>query len=148
MVLKKDRLGTPERTMLGYEVPLSLVRLIFLSLEEILEENAPPAFQMLGRSVGRALGARNLNEIPQVLEQHKLGIIDIVRNSEDRLTVRLAECIGCSGMKDYNEAISQLERGIIAGVLEGATGATVSIKESKCCTKGNDFCEFEAILMT
>ena len=73
MVVKEERLGTPERTMLRYEVPISLVRRIFLSLEEILEENAPPAFQMLGRSVGRALGATSLDEIPEVLERHKWG---------------------------------------------------------------------------
>ncbi|UCD57805.1 MAG: hypothetical protein JSV16_01465 [Candidatus Hydrogenedentota bacterium] len=148
MVVREEQLGRPERGLLGYEVPISLVRLILLSLEEILEENAPPTFQMLGRSMGRALGARNLSEIPEILKQHKVGIVDIVRHSDDRLTVRFRECIGCSGMKDYNEAVSQFERGIIAGALEGATGATVSIKESKCCTEGSDFCEFEVILMT
>lgn len=147
MVVQEERLGKPKRDTLGYEVPISVVRLILLSLEEILEENAPPTFQMLGRSMGRALRAKNLDEIPEVLRQHKLGIVEIIRESEDKLTVRFAECFGCSGMKGYNEAISQLERGIIAGALEGATGATVSIKESKCCTGGNEFCEFEAVLM-
>jgi predicted hydrocarbon binding protein len=146
-MLKEENLGKPKRTSLGYEVPLEIVRLILLSLEEILEENAPPTFQMLGRAVGRALGAKNLGEVPEVLRVHKLGLVEISKHSEDRVTVRFKECIGCSGMKDYNEAISQLERGIIAGVLEGATGATVSIKESKCCTQGNDYCEFDAVLM-
>jgi len=38
MVVKNEELGTPRRTALGCEVPISLVGLIFLSLEEILEE--------------------------------------------------------------------------------------------------------------
>ncbi|MBI4831918.1 MAG: hypothetical protein HY801_10275 [Candidatus Lindowbacteria bacterium] len=146
-MMEKGKLGKPKRNSLGYEVPIEIVRLILLSLEDILEENAPPTFQMLGRAVGRALGAKSLDDIPEILATHKIGLVEISRNSEDRVTVRFKECIGCSGMKEYNEAISQLERGIIAGVLEGATGATVSIKESKCCTQGNDYCEFDAILM-
>ena len=147
-MVEEERLGKPKRDLLGYEVPISLVRLILLSLEDILEENAPPVFQMLGRSMGRALGAKSLDEIPDVLKEHKLGLVEITRKSEDRLTVRFMECFGCSGMKDYNEAISQLERGVLAGALESATGATVSINESQCCTKGGDFCEFEVVLMS
>ena len=148
MVVEQKLLGKPRRGILGYEVPISFVRLILLSLEEILEENAPPTFKMLGRSIGLSLGAGNIDEISAVFEQHKLGMLDLEETSEDRITVRLKECIGCSGMEDYNEAISQFERGIVAGALEAATGATVSIKESVCCTTGEDYCEFEAVLIT
>lgn len=148
MVVDEKLLGKPKRAILGYEVPISLVRLILLSLEEILEENAPPTFKMLGRSIGNSLGVRNLDEIPAVFRKHKLGILDIEQLSGDRVRVRFQECIGCSGMSDYNEAISQFERGIVAGALEAATGATVSIKESICCTTGEEYCEFEATLIT
>jgi predicted hydrocarbon binding protein len=147
-MVEEARLGKPKRDLLGYELPISVLRLILLSLEDILEENAPPVFQMLGRTVGRALGAKSIEEIPDVFRKHKLGLVEITRKSEDRLTVRFMECFGCSGMKDYNESISQLERGVLAGALEAATGGTVSINESKCCTEGGDFCEFEVVLMS
>jgi len=147
MVVEEKRLGNPKRSELGVEVPITLFRLVLLSLEEILEENAPPTFKMLGRSIGLSLGVSSLEELPDVIKRHRVGIIGITRNSEDRLTIRFEECIGCSGMEDYNEAISQFEKGIIAGALESATGATVSIKESKCCTQGNEFCEFEVVLI-
>ena len=148
MVVEEKRLGNPKRSELGVDVPLALFRLMLLSLEEILEETAPPTFKMLGRLIGLSLGASCLEELPDVIKRHRLGIIGITENAEDRLTIRFEECIGCSGMEDYNEAVSQFERGIIAGALESATGATVSIKESKCCTQGNEFCEFEVVLIT
>lgn len=147
-MVEEAQVGKPKRDLLGYEVPISLVRLILLSLEDILEENAPPVFQMLGRTVGRALGVTRIEEIPDVFKQHKLGLVEIAQTSEDKLTVRFMECFGCSGMRDYNESISQLERGVLAGALESATGGTASINESKCCTKGGDFCEFEVVLMS
>ena len=147
MVVEEKRLGNPKRSELGVEVPIALFRLVLLSLEEILEENAPPTFKMLGRLIGLSLGVSSLEELPDVIKRHRVGIIGITKNSEDRFTIRFEECIGCSGMEDYNEAISQFEKGIIAGALESATGATVSIKESKCCTRGNEFCEFEVVLI-
>lgn len=148
MVVKEKRLGKPRRETLGYEVPISFVRLILLSLEEILEENAPPTFRMLGRSIGLSLDVNSIDEIPKIFAEQKLGLLEFDRFSEDKVIVRFQECIGCSGMEDYNEAISQFERGIVAGALEAATGATVSIKESLCCTTGDEFCQFEAILIT
>jgi predicted hydrocarbon binding protein len=147
MVVKPEQIGKPKRDTLGYDVPLTLMRLTLLSLEEIMEENAPPTLQMLGRSIGQAIQVTSLDEIPQALKDLKIGIIEIVQNTEDTITIRVRECVGCSGMKDYNESISRFERGLLAGVLEQATGSTVSIKESKCCTQGHGFCEFEAVLM-
>lgn len=147
MVVKPEQIGTPKRETLGYSVPVALLRLTLLSLEEIMEEHAPPTFQMLGRAIGRSLGAKSVDEIPQILNDHKVGLLEMVQTSDDKMTIRVRECVGCSGMKDYNEAISQFESGLLAGALEEATGTTVSIKETKCCTHGHGFCEFEAILM-
>jgi len=48
-------------------------------------------------------------------------------------------------MDNYNEGISQLERGIVAGAAgapEAATAATAVIKESLGCTTGEEYCEF------
>ncbi|MBI5116217.1 hypothetical protein HZA56_07055 [Candidatus Poribacteria bacterium] len=147
MVVKPEQIGKPKRATLGYDVPVTLIRLTLLSLEEILEENAPLTLQMLGRSIGRSLGATTIDDIPRILAEMKIGLGKITRNSEDMLTIRLMECVGCSGMQDYNESISQFERGLLAGALEAASGSTVSIKETKCCTQGHGFCEFEAVLM-
>jgi predicted hydrocarbon binding protein len=136
MVVKEKLLGKPRREALGYEVPISFVRLVLLSLEEILEENAPPTFRMLGRSIGLSLEINSIDEIPRIFADQKLGLLELDKPSEDKVIGRFQECVGCSGMEDYNEAISQFERGIVAGALEAATGATVSIKESLCCTTG------------
>ncbi len=147
MVVKPEQIGKPKRDMLGYDVPIELIRLMLLSLEDILEENAPPTLQMLGRSIGRSLSPASVEDIPRLLAELKIGLAEMTRDSEDMLTIRLRECVGCSGMKDYNESISQFERGLLAGILEAASGATVSIKETKCCTQSHGFCEFEAVLM-
>lgn len=141
------RLGKPQRDTLGYDVPVSFLRMVLLSLENILEEDAPLTFQTVGRAIGRLLGPPSLEQLPKTFQDAKIGLINIEKQAEDKVVIEMRECVGCSGMTNYNESVSQFEQGLVAGAMEVATGKTVYIREVKCCTQGQNYCQFEALLL-
>ncbi len=75
-----------------------------------------------------------------LLKKNKIGIPEIVK--KDPLTIRIYECISCSGVPKINKPLCHFEGGFIAGVLEKIYNKPINLKETHCAGLGDNFCQF------
>jgi predicted hydrocarbon binding protein len=147
--LALNRMKKDGRPSLGRQVPLYLVRNLIFALEEALGEDARETLGYLGYRLGEIsfAGVSGVEELVAVGRQNGIGIFEVQCISEREMTFSLAECIGCSGMAEYNEAVSAFETGIVRGAARALTGKPWDVIESRCCTAGGLKCEFSAFLV-
>ena len=74
--------------------------------------------------------------------QMQLGELE-VELDEERVLVKLGQCLSCQRLPAGGTAVCDLERGLIDGVLEGITGTEVVTKETLCWGLGDTVCQFE-----
>ena len=153
-----DVIGMPEigRITLGTEVPIRLLRiLLFGQLEcfsTIVGESATSGLiYRSGRDAGKELlkGVKTkglheaLERVAEILEELKIGMVSITKESKESCMLRIDECAFCSGMLNVGRTICRFEAGLIAGLLESLLGKPIEVEETKCWGKGDEFCEFE-----
>lgn len=79
-----------------------------------------------------------LKELADIWKKLNLGTVEIVGANR----IRVKDCYQCGHMPDVGKPLCASDAGIIAGVLDRATGKKHSVKETKCWGTGYDFCEF------
>ncbi len=104
-----------------------------------------------GIDIGRALietdNSNNLDQfltsLAELYKESEIGILSVIKKSDEFLVIRMDECISSAGMLNVGRAICYFEAGIIAGALEVFLGSYVDVEEVKCWGKGDEYCEFE-----
>jgi predicted hydrocarbon binding protein len=137
------------RPTLGHSVPLHLVRNLIFALEEALGEDSVETLGYLGYRLGSLVfsEAKTPSDLMRLGAENGIGFIDIVTVSDREMRIGISECIGCSGMAEYNESISAFEAGIVRGAAEALTGRHCDVVETHCCTSGWLKCEFNVVIV-
>lgn len=139
---------------------------VLIVRKSIIEEMLKEGWKRLGPHFSILLyysyfhGALNLycqhfQKIPRREDRKKLvkelfrllgyGILEIVKASETEARIRVYDNIECQSLKGIEKASGGLIRGIIAGWAAGYWNAEyneIKIREVKCITKGDLYCEY------
>ena len=135
------------RPELGDNIPLLLYRILrIIGMRSILGESAGATLYMVGKQVGRLIGAKDLQEFKDKIVELKVGIPEVEVVDEDQIIVKLYECITCAGYAYTGEMFCDMESGIIAGLLETAYGRKAKSTQTKSWSVGFYHCEFEIFL--
>jgi uncharacterized protein len=142
-----DDLKRIVRPELGNDIPLLLYRILrIVGMRSILGESAGATLYMVGKQVGKLIGARDLQDFRAKIVELKVGIPEIEVVDEDQIVVKLYECITCAGYAYTGEMFCDMESGIIAGLLETVYGRKARSTQTKSWSVGFYHCEFEILL--
>ena len=129
------------RPTLGRQADVVMIRVLKYSLIDYLGFNSVSKIYFAGKYVGENCNVKSIEEMEELFIELGIGILDVV--DENPLKIRVAECIDCSGLPDVGQPVCFFEAGIIAGCLKNILNKDVKVTETKCCTMGDDYCEFE-----
>jgi len=142
-----DEISKIARPTLGKDIPLSLYRILrIIGMRNILGETAGATLYMMGKQVGNLVGAKDLEEFKEKIRTLKIGIPEIETVDEDRIVVKLYECITCAGFSYTGEMFCDMESGILAGLLEKVYGKRAKSTQTKSWSMGYHYCEFDIFL--
>ncbi|HBE44534.1 MAG TPA: hypothetical protein DDW17_03530 [Deltaproteobacteria bacterium] len=135
------------RPSLGDEVPLVLFRVLrIIGIRNLLGETSGPTLYMMGKEVGGMVKAKSIEEFKEKIKELKIGIPEVEKIDEDRIIVKLYECITCAGFTYTGEMFCDMESGIIAGLLETVYGKKAKSTQTKSWSVGYNYCEFDVLL--
>ncbi len=141
MAYSINDLKNTNREKLGNSVDITVFRLVrFMDLERYLGNGANAVIYAAGKKLGKELSPKTVEEVAKFCEDLKIGYIEIV--GENPLTIRVRECITCSGLKETGKQLCYFEGGFIAGCIESVFNKKVNVKETHCAGLGDDFCQF------
>jgi len=148
-----------KRDKLGEEIPILIFRVLrhytHNYASDLLGERASNILfinsgKALGFELGKMLHEDDINSylqnVAQFIQKEKIGILNLVELSDDRLVVQLEECITCAGMDNIGKRICFFEVGIVAGLVESFLGKKVIAQETKCNANGEGICEVTVFL--
>jgi diguanylate cyclase (GGDEF)-like protein len=123
--------------------PAALLRLLqFAILPEILGASAGTAIYLAAKRFSRDLDIRSIQGLKGWFREMHLGELE-VELDEERVLVKLSQCLSCQRLPSNGTPVCDFERGIADGVLETITGTSVLTKETQCGGLGDTVCQFE-----
>ncbi|HHU32712.1 MAG: DUF2507 domain-containing protein [Zhaonellaceae bacterium] len=141
---KISLLAVNQRKELGSQIPLSTFRLLRLhGMQEIFGESTGPALYMVGKSIGKTVEVKTIEEFLELVKELKIGIPSIVYRSEKLIIIKVLECMTCSGLPVTGELFCNFESGFIAGAVEKILGRKAKSTQTKSCSHGDEYCQFE-----
>ena len=142
----QEVMGTARPT-LGDDVPLVLFRILrIVGMRNLLGESSGPTLYAMGKSVGNMVGARTIEDFEKTIRDLRIGIPEVALLEEDRIVVKLYECITCAGFPVTGEMFCDMESGIIAGLLEKVHRKKAKSTQTKSWSVGYNYCEFDVFL--
>ena len=149
-LLKSDRphFSSVNRDDNKYVTTFRLVR--FCKLSKIVGGSAA---DILWYSSGKDLGmllvdkglVKSVDDIARVLLDQRIGIVDVVKESSNRMRVHVYECMTCFGIPNIGRTVCHFEGGVIAGILTRLMGSEARAIETHCWGRGNRFCGFDIL---
>lgn len=140
-------LNEPQRLRLGAEVPLTTFRLLrLIGMQEILGESTGPTLYMAGKALGRKLPLGSADDFLRFIERQKVGVPELERLDANNLSVRVWECMTCSGMPNMGQVLCHFESGLMAGAMEKIWARRTRSTQIKGISNGDPYCEFKVFL--
>lgn len=149
-----ESIAKVNRPKLGDEIPILVFRAFRLftefNLEEIVGSKGTvtllqSAGKQLGKQIAKEFPKENLDEFlersVQYFYDNKIGILIPTDISDNRMVLRLDECITCAGMPNIGKRICYFEVGLAAGLAESFLNKKVRAYETKCNANGEGTCE-------
>jgi predicted hydrocarbon binding protein len=132
------------RPSLGNNIHVGLYRIVkHVAFMQALGNKADKAAFDAGKVIGKGLGAKNANELIGMLEELKVGKIKVAEQTDEKIVVRVWECISCSGLPGIGKMPCFFEGGIIGGALESILKKKVKVRQTKSIGGfGDPYCEF------
>ncbi|MHB8160141.1 MAG: diguanylate cyclase [Thermoleophilia bacterium] len=125
---------------------LYIYRLLQLATAREAPGSSPGQLSYSGvRALATSLGVTSNNQLIALFRDLGLGGLKIDIGHE-RLLVTLTPASAASKGQRSGFSDCELERGMIDGALELVTGVPVTTVETRCRTRGDDVCCFEAIM--
>ena len=135
------------RPGLGDDVPLVLFRTLrIIGMRSLLGESSGQTLYVMGKSVGKMLGAQTMEEFEKTLRELRIGLPEVTIIDADHLVVKLYECITCAGVSYSGEMFCDMESGIIAGLIEKVYGRKAKSTQTASWSMGYNYCEFDIFL--
>jgi len=98
-----------------------------------------------GRNLGREMFhkglVRSVDDLFKAFLEYKVGLVDVVKESEDVIVIDVYECISCSGLPIINKPVCFFKAGVLSALFEKLVGAN-TVKEEKCWALGDLKCRF------
>ena len=144
-----EQLRRAIRPTLGDTIPIEWFRLLRLNaMYEVLGEAADDTLYLIGRSFGKRMAPKTMEEFSDGFAHMGLGRMRLLSRDDTRLEMELAECATCSGLPDQGRPLCSFEAGFIAGGVESITGRRARARETSCAsmTRG-DACRYEVQLL-
>jgi len=85
---------------------------------------------------------KSLDDLPIAALRSGIGIVDIVRESLNRMVVRIYECVSCFASPPIGTTMCDFEAGFLEAAMEKLFGRN-RVVETRCWGLGYSFCEFE-----
>jgi len=146
--VKLADISKTKRPTLGDEVPVEVFRLLrVIGMYSILGEGSGYTLYLAGKELGEELDVNSIEEFAMLLRRLKIGIMKVLASSDDKIVVRVDECITCSGLPYTGKMICHFEGGIIAGALRKILNRPTKALQTKSHTSGFDHCEFHVYLL-
>ncbi len=137
-----------DRPTLGDDVPVEVFRLLrVIGMYSILGEGSGYTLYLAGKELGEGLGLDSMEELAKLFRRLKIGVLRVLDALEDKMTVRVDECITCSGLPYTGKMICHFEGGIIAGAVQKILDRPTKAVQTKSHTAGFDHCEFLVYLL-
>jgi len=99
-----------------------------------------------GRNLGKEMYwkglVKTIDDLFRAFLKYKVGLVDIVKESEDVVVIDVYECILCSGLPVINKPVCYFEAGVLSAIFEKLVGAN-TVKEEKCWCLGDLKCRFK-----
>lgn len=133
-----------KRSHLGNNVPLELFRAVrLIGMYQGLPLQGKGTTSVVGKSIGRNLPARSVEELLQTFKDLKIGIPSVTHQDEHGLRISVGDCF-CEGLPVHQgKMVCDLEGAILEGALAKILNKAVNVREVKCNVNGDDFCEYE-----
>ena len=154
-----DKIAKVKRDKLGENIPILVFRAIrhfvaFYSKDLLGEKATNILFVNAGRALGTEIGERlyspdlrkYVKNVASFVEEEKIGVLKVVKTTENKIVFQLDECITCSGMDNIGKRICHFEVGLVAGVVEKFLDRKVLAEETKCNANGEGVCEVTVYL--
>ncbi len=129
-----------------YVVNFRLVR--FSELERIVGRAANTLWYNAGKTLGYLVVdkgvVKDVDSFIKFVVDQRIGLVDVVKESSNKLRIHVYECISCSGIPNVGRPVCHFEGGLIAGVLSKLIKPCVA-KETHCWGNGYSFCGFDVI---
>ncbi len=146
--VKLEDISKTDRPTLGDEVPVEVFRLLrIIGMYSILGEGSGYTLYLAGKELGVEFDIKTVEGLATLLRKLKIGIMTVVESSDNKIIVRLDECITCAGLPDIGKMICHFEGGIIAGAMEKIMKRPTKGVQTKSHTSGFDHCEFHIHLL-
>jgi len=141
--------NNPPKRDLGDLIPLSIFQAVRIGIltagcgvEAILYN--------IGKDIGKNVISNYVENSPtellenfsEILKKAKIGILGIEKIDDDEMILTLRECVSCYNAPNVGTTLCHFEAGLISGTLESKLKRHVKVTETKCCGKGDDYCEF------
>lgn len=146
----KGKKSKPLREKLGDDVPLHILRIELMAM--FLMSGAREITYRLGQEISRDIapqmvegdGIEDIFEgLATIFEKLKIGILELSEKKENRVKIRIYECVTCSGLSDIGKTFCYFEGGLMAGAYEAIKKKPTNAVEIKCWATGYEFCEFD-----
>lgn len=133
------------RPSLGDSAGVALYRLLRLvALEDIIGRGAAGTAYVAGKKLGISLGLAKLDQLLELCEALKVGIIKVPVATSTHVRVEVFECVTCSGLTPVGRALCHFEGGLVAGALTTIFKQKIRAVETKCIGGlGDESCSFE-----
>lgn len=136
------------RPTLGDTMPVALFRVVrLIAMEDILGRSVGSMLYNAGEKIGASLDVKTPGDLVNLVEALKIGKVQVVEATNERVVVDVYECVTCSGLERVGHAICYFEAGLVGGALGKITGANVFVKETRCIGGlGDETCRMEAVI--
>ena len=128
-------------------------------LEENLETNLKEAIKLIkpenqsnqvieeiyyntAKNIGKRLELNNFDELVVKVNELGLGKTRVNLISDEKIIIRLYECLTCSDIGYIGKAICFFEAGIIAGAVSSILDYDIDAAEEECQGLGANYCQF------
>ncbi len=143
-----EDISKTKRPTLGSEVPVAVFRLLrVIGMYSILGEGSGYTLYLAGKELGAKFDVGSVDDLARLFEDLRIGLLCILESSEEKIVVRVDECITCAGLPDIGRMFCHFEGGIIAGALERILRRPTKAVQTKSHTSGFDYCEFHVHLL-
>jgi predicted hydrocarbon binding protein len=133
------------RPSLGNDAGVALYRLLRLvALEDIIGRGAAGTAYIAGKKLGMSLGFSQVDQLLELCESLKVGVIKLPVVTPNRVRVEVFECVTCSGLTPVGRPLCHFEGGLIAGALQTIFAQKVRAIETTCIGGfGDEACGFD-----
>ncbi|RLI70750.1 hypothetical protein DRO97_10530 [Archaeoglobales archaeon] len=146
----KGEKSKPLREKLGDFISLHLFRLERMAL--VLMSGADSIMYKIGQEIAKEVSPEVIKNdkieeifdgLANIFEKLRIGILELREYKNERVNIRIYECVTCSGMPNIGKTVCYFEGGLMAGTYEVITKRTALAIETKCWGTGYKYCEFE-----